>query len=117
MLIIHHNNYHNVLVWDPKESILVLLEISLKELSIDTKFIAIYQLKIAWSDEIYIFQMKILIYSWFYIPNLDIGALTDSLKQNNQWIYNLIPVDTCRDEAIMQGTHKQNRSISWPDFP
>ena len=38
------------------------------------------------------------IYILFYIPNLDLGALISSLGQhiqNNQWIYYLIPVDTC----------------------
>ena len=47
------------------------------------------------------FKTKIPIHVWFYVRNLDIGALTSSLGQHiqNQWIYNLISVDTCCEEG------------------
>ena len=42
-------------------------------------------IKVAWSDEKYIyFKTKIPIHIWFYVPNLDIGALTSSLERHIQ---------------------------------
>ena len=53
-------------------------------------------------------KIKTTTYIWSYISNLDTGVLANDLGQhvqNNQWIYELTPLDTHFETPIMQGGH------------